>query len=227
MKWFSNTKPEVISEVKFRELLMLPRDHSLNAILTHKVLFHENGVVTKIWKKRPRIFSSARFYPYDSRFVSHAELLQNKGIVTPKILFHGRLLNPSLRFVQYERLPGESVREVLSSNTKDINWMDLASFFCTLHDKGIFFRSIHFGNIIQLGGKAFGLIDFTDVTFYGHSLNLKQRARNLSFPLRYVEDVESMQGSSDPNLIACYLQLSSYPREDEKKFKRLINHDLL
>ncbi len=105
--------------------------------------------------------------------------------------------------------------------------MDLASFFCTLHEKGIFFRSIHFGNIIQIGDKEFGLIDFTDVTFYGHSLNLKQRARNLSFPLRYVEDVESMQGSSDPNLIDCYLQLSSYPRENEKKFKRLIKHDLL
>ena len=51
MNWFRNTKPEVISETKFRELLLLPRDRSLNAILTHKVLFHENGVVTKIWKK--------------------------------------------------------------------------------------------------------------------------------------------------------------------------------
>ncbi len=129
MNWFSNTKPEVISETKFRELLLLPRDHSLNAILIHKVLFHQNGVVTKIWKKRPRLFSSARFYPYDSRFVSHAELLQKKGIVTPKILFHGRLLSPSLRFVQYERLPGKGTRDILSSNTKDINWMDLASLF--------------------------------------------------------------------------------------------------
>ena len=138
MNWFRNTKPEVISETKFRELLLLPRDHSLNAILTNKVLFHENGVVTKIWKKRPRLFSSARFYPYDSRFVSHAELLQKKGIVTPKILFHRRLLSPSLRFVQYERLPGESIRDILSYNTKDINWMDLASFFCTLHDKVFF-----------------------------------------------------------------------------------------
>ena len=41
MNWFRNTKPEVISQTKFRELLLLPRDHSLNAILTHKVLFHE------------------------------------------------------------------------------------------------------------------------------------------------------------------------------------------
>ena len=48
MNWFRNTKPEVISETKFRELLLLPRGHSLNEILTHKVLFHENGVITKI-----------------------------------------------------------------------------------------------------------------------------------------------------------------------------------
>ncbi|HAH96163.1 MAG TPA: toluene tolerance protein, partial [Firmicutes bacterium] len=55
----------------------------------------------------------------------------------------------------------------------------LAKFIRTLHERGIYFRSLHLGNIIQLTQERFGLIDILDLQFKGRKINRWLVQRNL------------------------------------------------
>jgi hypothetical protein len=218
MKPYGISWPETISEKTFREITHLRRDQSVDVAACEKVIFHKIGIATKIWSKKRRLLTSANIYPYDMRFVRNASLLKAKGVSTPRIIRHAKLNKSSIRLVQYEMLPGQAVRDVLSKNPNGVDWSQLANFFHKLHRKGIFFRSIHFGNIIQVDKTQFGLIDFTDVAFYRKGLGFKRRIRNLGFPLRYEKDVTNMNKSSGPTIVAHYLEQSQWELEIQKRF---------
>jgi hypothetical protein len=87
-----------------------------------------------------------------------------------------------------------------------------------LHDKGIFFRSIHFGNIILLPDNNYGLIDITDVRYYKNPVPLRRRAVNLATPLRYSEDADRIKVAQLPNLIDSYLSALEPNARDKERF---------
>jgi len=78
--------------------------------------------------------------------------------------------------VHYYPLTGSTLRNL--QNGIDITLADkLGRFFRELHDKGVYFRSLHFGNIVLTPENQLGLIDISDMKLYGKSLSENQRIR--------------------------------------------------
>tara|TARA_R110001592_G_scaffold363352_2_gene684792 strand:- start:58669 stop:58977 length:309 start_codon:yes stop_codon:yes gene_type:complete len=68
----------------------------------------------------------------------------------------------------------------------------LGKFIRDLHEKGIYFRSLHLGNIVLTPENQFGLIDISDMKFYRKPLSKNRRLRNFKHCSRYLEDNEKM-----------------------------------
>lgn len=171
------------------------------------VIFHANDTVTKLWAKKTGWLSSSRWRPYSTRFIKNAELLKQEGIHTPEIISHMRIARSHVYLVQYHSLPGKSIRELLEHHPEQVDISSLAQYFYDLHEKGIIFRAIHFGNVIQISTGKYGLIDFTDVSFLKYPVPLTRRAANIATPLRYPEDVKCLKESNLPDFLEAYLEI--------------------
>ena len=187
------------------------------------VVIHPDGRVTKFWARKKRFFSSATFCPYPNRFVNNARALENRGVNVPKILQQAALKNSHVKIVTYQGLSGTSIRELLKTSPEKVNTPNLCAYFHQLHEKGILFRGIHLGNIIQISPNTFGLIDFTDVDFFKKPLSLKQRASNLAIPLRYTQDVDLMKHAKLPDVAKCYLDIINPSSDKRLHFLTIIN----
>lgn len=141
-------------------------------------LFRTKGIVT-----------SARIYPYSHRFARNARRLAARGVSVPEVLeiFHC----PQIRRhgVIYQRLAGKAFRDLLDERSDPSLIEKLAAFLAELHEKGIYFRSVHPGNVLLLEDGQLGLIDIQDVRFRPWPLSLGERARN--FCHLYNSDLQS------------------------------------
>ena len=143
------------------------------------ILVHpENDVpiIVKVWHP-DRLISSARFYPYSTRFRRHAALLRAKGFSAPVVRGWGPVRDIGAHFVSYEVLPGKSLRQL----KPEISFPDVAGYIARLHNAGIDFRSLHLGNILLDGDVNFALIDLTDCSFYRRPLSLRARAKRIVY----------------------------------------------
>ena len=66
--------------------------------------------------------------------------------------------------------------------------LGFAGFVARLHRKGVYFRSLHLGNVLILPDTNFGLVDISDLRVRRRPLGLRARARNFRHLLRRVED---------------------------------------
>jgi len=57
-----------------------------------------------------------------------------------------------------------------------------------LHQRGVYFRSVHLGNILRLPDGELGLIDLSDLHISARPLSARKRRRNLRHILRYPAD---------------------------------------
>ncbi|TNF99070.1 MAG: toluene tolerance protein [Gammaproteobacteria bacterium] len=151
-----------------------------------KVMKRTNGNMLKFFRRK-RLISSAMFAPYALRFVNNAFTLKSINIpsINPKRIFH----YPEQKFhiVEYEPLEGDLLRGILQE-AQNTQLLELtAEFIAELHFKGVYFRSLHFENIIWNGEKM-GLIDVADMKIYNNPLNKRLRQRNHQHYLRYPQD---------------------------------------
>ena len=155
-----------------------------------KVLRLADGSFLKLFRRR-RWYTSGSFNPYSERFAANSEQLRNKGIPTPQILDLYRL-NDGSSAVHYSPLPGNTLRQVLQGITAPAVRQALVErfgkFMAQLHEQGVYFRSLHLGNVLVLNDGEFGLIDLADMRIYPSSLSLSLRQRNLRHMQRYTED---------------------------------------
>lgn len=187
-----------------------------------KVILHPDSTVTKLWVNKFKLFSTSHFSPYAKRFITIAEKLKQAGIPVPHILQHANIEGTRVQLVRYRELPGRSIRDIIHQTPNDLNIQDLAAFYHQLHEQGILYRGMHFGNIILTKENTFGLIDFTDTTFYNKPVSMERRAANISTPLRYKEDATALTQAGLPSLVDSYLNVYQ-PNEDSKqKFLAII-----
>lgn len=151
-----------------------------------KVLLLADGTYLKLFRVK-RLFTSARFYPYSKRFIRNADKLVKLGI--PTVHVNQLYSIPSIRrtAVHYYPLTGTTLRN-LPNGIDMILAETLGNFIRGLHDKGIYFRSLHFGNVVLTPENKLGLIDISDMKVYRKSLNEKLRLRNFQHSARYPED---------------------------------------
>lgn len=155
-----------------------------------KVLLLADGTYLKLFRLK-RLFSTALFSPYSKRFAKNAVKLAKLGIPTVTTIETYRI--PSIRrtAVHYSPLTGATLRKL--SGGIDLMLADkLGKFIRELHDKGIYFRSLHLGNIVLTPENRLGLIDISDMKIYRQPLTKDQRLRNFQHSARYQEDNEQI-----------------------------------
>ena len=155
-----------------------------------KVLRLLDGSFLKLFRGR-RWYTSGSFNPYSERFAVNSEQLRSIGFPTPPILDLYRLADGSSA-VHYSPLPGNTLRQVLQGITAPAVRQALVErfgkFMAQLHEQGVYFRSLHLGNVLVLEDGEFGLIDVADLRIYPSSLSLALRQRNLRHMQRYTVD---------------------------------------
>ncbi|WP_282356092.1 O-antigen ligase family protein [Pseudomonas sp. PS01303] len=155
-----------------------------------KVLRLTDGSFLKLFRRR-RWYTSGSFNPYSERFAVNSEQLRLMGIPTPQVLNLYRLDDGSSA-VHYAPLPGHTLRQVLQSITAPAVRQALVErfgkFMAQMHEKGVYFRSLHLGNVLVLEDGEFGLIDLADLRVYPSPLSLALRQRNLRHMQRYTVD---------------------------------------
>jgi RIO-like serine/threonine protein kinase len=153
-----------------------------------KVYLLADGNILKLFRRK-RLLSSALLRPYSARFISNAERLHELGIPTLKVLQHYRLDKPGITAVLYEPLPGRNLRQLM--DTAEFTWQQslepLIAMVRRLHRSGVYFRSLHLGNIIVTPEGTLGLIDMADMSFTRGPLSRRLIKRNLEHFARYLQ----------------------------------------
>ena len=147
-----------------------------------KVLRLSDGTMLKLFRRK-RLISSAAWYPYAQRFVQNAVSLRERGIPVPEVIAAMRVPSVKRDAVHYRPLEGETLRSMirdgLDSETESRLKNKFTEFVIHLHALGIYFRSLHLGNVILTPAGELGLIDFSDLRVYGRPLPGFMRRRNI------------------------------------------------
>lgn len=197
---------EKLTSVKYNELCSKAQVVEKDGF-GYKVLLLKSGEMVKIFRRK-HLISSALFWPYAKRFKRNAEGLLKRGVSTVKITKLCHCPSKARHLVFYQPVPGITLREFLADqqdNTKILE--QFARYLAELHQKGVYFRSIHFGNvIIQPGEKGFALIDMSDLKFSCSPLSLKQRIRNFRPFLKRKLDKSSVLHFGFERFVTIYAQ---------------------
>lgn len=152
-----------------------------------KVLCLSDGRYLKIFRSRHHPWW-ARCFPQARRFERNARQLNQKNIHTPEVL-ESIWIDPhqGVSACLYRPLAGESLEQLYRKNPEACQTLlpALAAYIKTLHQKGVYFRSLHLGNILLHQG-SFGLIDFLDLRVKRRPLSPRLIQRNFAHLERYL-----------------------------------------
>lgn len=159
-----------------------------------KVLRLRDGRMLKLFRRK-RLLSSALLFPYAQRFARNAAMLHEKRIPAPEVIDTFRIPSIQRDAVYYSPLPGETLRQLLDDQDQAQTLRaELGRFVAHLHDLGIYFRSLHLGNVVLTPDNQLGLIDIADLQRQRCALRDSQRERNFHHMLRYPQDREWLLG---------------------------------
>ncbi|WP_426135500.1 O-antigen ligase family protein [Pseudomonas sp. PWP3-1b2] len=175
-----------------------------------KVLRLADGSFLKLFRAR-RWYTSGGFNPYSERFASNSEQLRSIGIASPPILDLYHLQDASTA-VRYQPLPGLTLRQALQSLDSSLRESLIerfGRFMAQLHERGVYFRSLHLGNVLLMDDGEFGLIDVADLRIYPSPLRNALRQRNLKHMQRYPQDRNWLFESHFEQLAQGYASVAS------------------
>lgn len=155
-----------------------------------KVLRRSDGSYLKLFRRKSWL-SKTVFFPPAARFAANAAELERLGIPCPRIISLYKLSNPYRSVVHYEPLEGTTLRQLLNEEPS-LEQLELfgklGEFITHLHELGVYFRSLHLGNIVLTPAGELGLIDISDMRCLGKPLPERMRNRNYRHLLRYEKD---------------------------------------
>lgn len=160
-----------------------------------KVLELNSGKILKLFRRKRKI-SSAAWSPYTGRFAANVALLERLGITTVTNVEEFDIPGIERTAVSYTPLAGQTLREIQEaegSYSPELIGM-FGAFVARLHSQGVFFRSLHLGNVVLTPRHEMGLIDVADLRGYRRPLSLMLRLRNFKHTCRYPQDRCAMYG---------------------------------
>ncbi|PWB33045.1 toluene tolerance protein [Pseudomonas sp. SDI] len=170
-----------------------------------KVLRLRDGSMLKLFRRK-RLITSAAWYPYARRFADNCKTLAERAIPCPQVRQVYRIAEIARDAVHYDPLPGKTLRQLLDEpSSGDELRRQLGRFIAQLHEKGIYFRSAHLGNVVLTPDGQLGLIDIADLRTYRRPLRKAQRLRNFKHMLRYQEDRAWLLGDGHAVFANAYL----------------------
>ncbi len=153
-----------------------------------KVLLLPDGTYLKLFRRK-RLLSSALFYPYARRFADNVGALARRGIACPDMIGLYRIGSIARDAVHYRPLAGRTLRHIVKAGTDAAEAeklrCTLGTFVARLHGLGVYFRSLHLGNIVLTPEGTLGLIDVADLSARSGALGTLRRTRNMKHLLRY------------------------------------------
>lgn len=155
-----------------------------------KVMKLADGSFLKLFRRK-RLISSEVFAPYAKRFADNATALLQNGVPAPEVIELYKVEAPPRTAVHYRGLPGVSLRQAMREAAPIVREQlaeKMGHLLAYLHETGIYFRSLHLGNVLLLPDYQLGLIDFADMRFEGTRLTRGKRKRNLKHMQRYDQD---------------------------------------
>ncbi|AGI26349.1 BUD32 family EKC/KEOPS complex subunit [Pseudomonas sp. MT3] len=187
-----------------------------------KVLRLADGNFLKLFRRK-RLISSAAFYPYAQRFADNTETLQRLAVPCPKIIAVYRIPEIARDAVHYRPLPGDTLRQVIAAGEGDVRLAaQLGTLIAELHDQGVYFRSLHLGNVVKTPQGTLGLIDVADMKKQRRALSRPQRKRNFAHMLRYANDRRWLLEGNTDSLSQAYLARSQV-RWSLPELKRILS----
>ena len=191
-----------------------------------KVLETSDHKIFKIFRLK-RLISSAYFVPHALRFKWNAYFLKKMGVesvVVDEIVY---CREEQRHVLSYEKVPGQPIKSILERNQDDKDLLKkLIAFVAMLHDKGIYFRSLHFGNIIVKPNGDFVLIDITDMRFSPFKLSIKQRIRNWKHLIKYDFEKSTVENYGWDAFFEDYAHFAMLSTKQAKVFKKGIIRSL-
>lgn len=170
---------------------------------------------------RKRFFNRELLAPAAVKFARNAYQLEQLEIPTLKVKSLHRIIGEGHTVAIYSPLPGRTLRDIVNSNEADANLMyRLGVFLARVQRRGIYFRSIHPGNII-VNGMEFGLIDILDMRFHSWSLSRWARRRNWRHFFRYPQEWKN-HGDLIEALIKGYRHSADLPLRELSWIDRII-----
>lgn len=158
-----------------------------------KVLLLADGTILKLFRRK-RLITSAMLFPYAARFAANASKLAALGVPVPEVIDVLRIPGLGRDAVHYHPLPGVTLRQLAGEALPDARKRRLREAFnrlvVLLHDNGVYFRSLHIGNVIVTPDDRLGLIDFSDMRIYPWSLGSYLRRRNIQRLYKVAAEVE-------------------------------------
>lgn len=177
-----------------------------------KVVALKDGCFLKIFRQRRKV-SSASLFPYARRFAVNCLRLAGLGIQAPHVheLFR---LDDITTAIRYEPLPGQTLRQMLADDSDPRQRRELirhfGQFLAKLHESGVYFRSLHLGNVVLDDHDTFGLIDVADMRIFPAPLGRNLRLRNLRHMQRYPDDQHWLFEENLDSLLEGYGQIASH-----------------
>jgi hypothetical protein len=188
-----------------------------------KVLRTPDGRVIKLFRRK-RVISSNLFWPYAKRFERASRELAARGFAAPAVERIARVPSIGRDLVVYGHMPGVTLREALAGAVDRTPLMlALAQLLAKLHERGVYFRAAHFGNVLvqrsNTENAQLALIDLSEAQFRRGPLSASQRARNFRPLTRYHEDLAAVQAFGVERLIMAYLDAARLTPEESRRFR--------
>ena len=197
---------EILSEQEYLQLL---KETKVIEQDTHgeKVLEYQDGRYMKLFRLK-RLMSSALIYPYWRRFVRNAKGLKRLGIPTVAEI-ESVLKVPHIKktAVIYKPLPGDTVIH-LHKKDKLTNELikQFGYFVADLHYKGVYFSSLHLGNVVLDPDNNLGLIDISDMRIVRFPIPVFTREANLRYLLHCRQGLKLLSPTGLEYFIEGYLE---------------------
>lgn len=180
-----------------------------------KVLRLRDGSFLKLFRRK-RWLSSALLRPYALRFAENAARLMALDIPAPEVIGTYQIDSIARSAVHYRPLPGITLRQALEgagADEQEALVRRMGNLLARLHRAGVYFRSLHLGNVLLLPDDSLGLIDIADLSWQGSALSIIKRKRNLKHISRYPQDRQWLFNQHRLALLEGYRQVA--PGEED------------
>jgi hypothetical protein len=187
-----------------------------------KVTLLPDGNILKVFRLR-RFFSSSLIYSNARSFCRNAQRLKKLDIPTVNIiqLLHFRYCTDTA--VLYQPLVGETIKDLLKKNQLNGEvCTKLGRFIANLHNLGIHFKSLHFGNIVLNPTNGLGLIDIADMRIFPWALHLSTRLRGFKRILRYKDDMKLLGEENWSKTVIAYIDVAKLSEKARCKINLIL-----
>lgn len=187
-----------------------------------KVVETEDQKIIKIFRLK-RVYSSALLFPYACRFKRNATQLKKKGIETIDVESIVYCRAEQRHVLTYKKIAGLPVKALVEKQNEAAEFIEqLIKFVVGLHKKGIYFRSLHFGNVIVNTEGEMALIDIADLRIFPWSLSLNQRIKNWKRLLKYSFEKDVISQFGNDRFFDSYAELSNLSADQTARLKKIL-----